>query len=314
MVPQVVGTFCFWVVLVIFGGYLLPYIFVTWFYKTKNLKKAYNAQWALVTGSSSGIGKAIARKLAGQGLNVVLVALGDDLLDQTHSELKEQYPNVTFKRVGVNLGRPGYLAEIAKQTKGIDVQVVFCNAGYVLTGFFESVALDKHLENLECNATSAVQITHHFLQNLLEKGLKGCFVYTSSAAAAIPSPFSALYASTKSFISSFGASLAPEVKPYGIDVLVFHPSPVASRFYDKAHKLDVLEFFRRMAVSPDDLPDTVFASIGRLVWRDIGATALGFRLLMKVVDYNLMAAATAAFGHVMPDFRRHAKPRHAKAT
>jgi hypothetical protein len=35
------------------------------------------------------------------------------------------------------------------------------------------------------------------------------------------------------------------VKPYGIDVLVFHPSPVASRFYDKAHKLDVLEFFRR---------------------------------------------------------------------
>jgi hypothetical protein len=35
---------------------------------------------------------------------------------------------------------------------------------------------------------------------------------------------------------------------------------------------------------------------------------------MKVVDYNLMAAATAAFGHVMPDFRRHAKPRHAKAT
>lgn len=39
---------------------------------------------------------------------------------------------------------------------------------------------------------------------------------------------------------------------------------------------------RRMAVSPDDLPDTVFASIGRLVWRDIGATALGFRLLMKV--------------------------------
>ena len=128
-------------------------------------------------------------------------------------------------------------------------------------------------------------------------------MYTSSAAAAIPSPFSALYASTKSFISSFGASLAPEVrapavaaapshvpprpahglaapsrppeqqyykrrpaqahvcarylcsrpspllplqvKPYGIDVLVFHPSPVASRFYDKAHKLDVLEFFRR---------------------------------------------------------------------
>lgn len=58
-------------------------------------------------------------------------------------------------------------------------------------------------------------------------------MYTSSAAAAIPNPFSVLYASTKAFISTFGASLAAEVKPSGIDVLVFHPSPVASRFYDK---------------------------------------------------------------------------------
>ena len=54
-------------------------------------------------------------------------------------------------------------------------------------------------------------------------------VFTSSAAAALPSPFSVQYAATKSFVSSFGASLAPEIKPHGIDVLVFHPSPVASR-------------------------------------------------------------------------------------
>lgn len=99
----------------------------------------------------------------------------------------------------------------------------------------------------------------------LDKQLRGCFVYTSSAAAMIPNPFSVLYASTKSFISSFGASLAAEVRPYGIDVLVYHPSPVASRFYDKAHKLDALEFFKKLVVDPEDLPDTVFASIGRLV-------------------------------------------------
>lgn len=42
-----------------------------------------------------------------------------------------------------------------------------------------------------------------------------------------------------------------------------------------------MEFFKKMAVSPDDLPDAIFASVGRLVWRDIGPTALGFRLLLK---------------------------------
>ena len=61
------------------------------------------------------------------------------------------------------------------------------------------------------------------------KGHRGCIVFTSSAAAAIASPFTALYAATKSFLSAFGASLAVEVRHRGIDVLVFHPSPVATR-------------------------------------------------------------------------------------
>lgn len=54
------------------------------------------------------------------------------------------------------------------------------------------------------------------------------------------------------------------------------------RFYDKAHKIDMLDFFKQFAVSPDELPDTVFASIGRTIWRDIGPTAIAFRIMMKV--------------------------------
>ena len=66
-----------------------------------------------------------------------------------------------------------------------------------------------------------------------------------------------------------------------------HPAPcpphhVADRFYDKAHKIDALDFFKQFGVSPEDLPDTVFASIGRTVWRDIGPTAICFRMLTKV--------------------------------
>lgn len=255
----------------------------------------------------AGIGKAFARRLASQGLNVVLVALDDQLLADTHAELQAAYPKVTFRKVGVNLGRPGYLDTIKTATADIDVQCVFCNAGYMITGLFDSVPLERHSENMECNATSAVQITHLLLQPLLSKGLRGCFVYTSSAAAAIPNPFSVLYASTKSFLSAFGASLAAEVRHAGIDVLVVHPSPVASRFYDKAHKLSALQFFQKMAVDAEELPDTVFASIGRLVWRDVGPTALGFRLLMKVLDYNLFAMIIALTAPMTGDFKKYMK-------
>jgi NADP-dependent 3-hydroxy acid dehydrogenase YdfG len=55
------------------------------------LKKKYDAKWALVTGGSSGLGKALSEKLAQQGLNVVIAALGDDLLKNTTAELKAKY-------------------------------------------------------------------------------------------------------------------------------------------------------------------------------------------------------------------------------
>lgn len=309
MVPlflsSLIGTTCTYLVAFFFLGYLIPHVFVSIFYKTKNLKKSYNASWGLVTGGSSGIGKSIAKRLARQGLNVVLVALDDELLEETYTDLSESYPDVTFRKIGVNLGKPGYLPVIAEETADIDIQCVFLNAGYVVTGFFDSHGIEKHMANLECNTTSAVQITHLLLQRMISKKLKGCFVYTSSAAAAIPNPFSVLYASTKSFISSFGASLAAEVRSEGIDVLVIHPSPVATRFYDKAHKLGALEFFKKLAVTPDELPDIIFSSIGRLIWRDIGPTAIGFRLLMKVLDYNLFATIIALTARFTGDFKKY---------
>ena len=173
--------------------YLVHHILVAWVARPRNLKRAYNAQWALVTGASSGkttlacsclkshsfykcaspslcellhagIGKALADKLGSQGLNVVLVALPNALLQETHAELSSKHPSVTFRsvscmamhpriwppgsmleqhltactQVGADLGRTGYLPQVAQATEDIDVQIVFCNAGYMLTGFFET--------------------------------------------------------------------------------------------------------------------------------------------------------------------------------
>merc|ERR1712060_869066 len=120
-----------------------------------------------------------------------------------------------------------------------------------------------------------------------------------------PCPFSATYGATKAFISTFAASLAPEVKSRGIDVCAIHPSPVATRFYENQKAIDSLDFFKIFAVEADALPDAIFASIGRSVWRDVGGVAVGFRCLMKAFDYNTFALMTAAFAHTMGDYKRH---------
>lgn len=296
--------------LVVFTSFLLYALLQAlcggWF-RTQNLKKRYNAEWALVTGSSSGIGKSIATKLAAQGLNVVLVALQDDLLDATFAQLREAYPAVQFRKVGANLGAPGYMAEIAAATADIDVQVIFCNAGYILSGFFYTRSAEQVQANIECNALSAVHITHHFLKRMMDSNLKGCFVYTSSASAVLPSPFAVTYASTKAFLSMFAISLAPEVKWMGIDVCAVHPSPVASNFYDGAAKIGMMEAFKKLAVGPDELPDIIFASVGRTIWKDVGGVALGFRLLEKTVDLNALFTIAAPIMHLMPDFQQQLK-------
>lgn len=114
----------FWLI-----SYLIPQIYMA-VRPVPDLKKKYNATWALVTGAGSGIGKALAFKLASQGLNVVVVSLDDDFLKQTMKELKEHYPDLEFRSVGCTFS-PGvpYLEMIKEATKDIDINIIFNNAG-----------------------------------------------------------------------------------------------------------------------------------------------------------------------------------------
>ena len=250
-----------------------------------NLKTRYNATWALVTGSGSGIGKALEFKLASQGLNVVLVSFDDDHLKNTLKQLQERYPTLEFRSVGVTFS-PGvnYLEKIEEATKDITVQCIFNNAGFIVTGFVDQTMLQKILANVECNATASFVIAHHFLQKLVSNKQKGCIVFTSSVAGFIPTPFAASYAATKAFVSQLACSLHIEVQSLGIDVCAVHPSPVASNFYEKVdHKIELMEQAQKSAVTPDVLPDAILRSIGCCALRDLGGEPFPVLVLNRVV-------------------------------
>jgi short-subunit dehydrogenase len=255
-----------------FVAYLIPQLYMV-VRPVPDLKKRYNAEWALVTGGGSGIGKALAFKLASQGLNIVIVSLDDNFLKSTMRELAEMYPKQSFRAAGVTFS-PGvdYMAKINAATKDIDVPIVFNNAGFMVTGFLDQTPIGKLLANIECNATASVNISHFFVQKLVAKKAKGCIVFTSSVAGFIPTPFAAMYASTKAFVSQFAACLHIEVQSLGIDVCAIHPSPVKSQFYTNLdHKVDMIEKAATSAVSPDEkLADTMLKSIGVCALRDMG--------------------------------------------
>lgn len=276
-----------------------------------DIKKKYKASWALVTGAGTGIGRSLAVKLASQGLNVVLVSLPDEHLQTTTKQLQQQFPNQEFRAVGANFSvGANYMEDIIKATEDIDVQAIFNNAGYIVTGFFEQQPLQRQLNNVECNATASVAVTHHFLKKLIDKNLKGCIVFTSSVSGYIPNPFATMYGATKAFVSQFAASLAVEVSPLGIDVCAVHPSPVASNFYDNSsHQIDMLDMAKKSAVSPDQLPNDILRCIGRVVLGDLGGMAVGVRAGTFFAAYNFLASVFSLGAPFMPDFKKYNKDR-----
>eukprot|EP00587_Corethron_hystrix_P012489 CAMPEP_0113325824 /NCGR_PEP_ID=MMETSP0010_2-20120614/18073_1 /TAXON_ID=216773 ORGANISM="Corethron hystrix, Strain 308" /NCGR_SAMPLE_ID=MMETSP0010_2 /ASSEMBLY_ACC=CAM_ASM_000155 /LENGTH=177 /DNA_ID=CAMNT_0000185873 /DNA_START=47 /DNA_END=577 /DNA_ORIENTATION=+ /assembly_acc=CAM_ASM_000155 len=174
-----------------------------------------------------------------------------------------------------------------KATEDIPIQIVFNNAGFIVLGFFEQAPLGKLLANVECNATATVAITHHFVKKMISQKLKGCIVFTSSVAGFIPTPFAAMYSSTKAFVSQFASSIHVELANSGIDVCAVHPSPVSSNFYDKVdHKIELMEAAQKSAVPPQDLPNDILRSIGRCALRDLGSMAWGTRMGTWFLPYN----------------------------
>lgn len=273
----------------------------------QDLAKKYKAKWGLVTGSSSGIGKAIAEKLAGQGISVVLVALDDKMLEDTFQELQKKYPRVEFRKVGVNLAAKdyAYMADIKAKTEDLEINLLFNNAGYISTGLFADTDLERLRCNLECNAGCAVPITHHFLRKMIARKAKGLITFTSSASCYLPGPTATLYSPSKAFLTNFATTIAAENHDVGIDVVVIHPSPVNTNFYkNEGPALSSLKTAQKAAASPMNIADQIFASAGRLTVWDQGTTCAAFRVVNKIIDFQIFTEIITRFAFLNGDHGR----------
>ena len=107
------------------------------------LDKKRFGPWALVTGASSGIGKEFARQIAASGINVVLVARRESLLDEVGQGLAKGF-NVRHRNVVADLSQEGFLDKLAEATNDLDIGLVVSNAGTGNPGeFLKSSQMEK---------------------------------------------------------------------------------------------------------------------------------------------------------------------------
>jgi len=228
--------------------------------------------------------------MAKQGLNIVLVALPDNLLDDTFAKLSDTYRGVQFRKIGVNLGdvNGSYLNVIAEETQDLDIQIIFSNAGYGQVCSFYRQDLHKLHSMAECNMTSHYKIAHLFINRLIAKKLRGALVFTSSQVSFFPTPMSVMYASTKAFLVQMAVCLSTETAAYGIDVTTITSGPMKTRFNDNLPRLSALRFFEAIASSAEEVAETMINSVGRIVVRDASLYTIATRLVSKLIDVNAL--------------------------
>lgn len=188
-------------------------------------------KFTLITGASSGIGEAFARRLAAEKHNLVLVARSEEKLRQLCDELSGKH-SVTCNYVAVSLTEPGGLDKIVSESKANDWEIdwLINNAGFGSSGDFATLDPDRELEMIDLNISALVALTHEFLQDMRARR-SGTIINVSSAAGFQPLPFMATYAATKAFVSSFSEAIAEENRPFGIRILALCPGSTKTNFF-----------------------------------------------------------------------------------
>ncbi len=188
---------------------------------------------ALVTGASSGIGEAIARKLASVGVNLVLVARSQDKLTGLGDELTGRY-GIDCSVFSLDLSKSGCASALLGQVEssGITVDILVNNAGFGTYGPFETISPGAEQEEIAVNIAAVVDLAHAFLPGMLERG-SGIILNLASTSSFQPCPYMAVYGATKAFVLNFSEALWAEYRVRGIHVAALCPGPVETGFIGK---------------------------------------------------------------------------------
>ena len=186
---------------------------------------------AVVTGASSGIGRALAGVLAEEGFRLIIAADGPGI-DTAATELSAGGAEVTPVRV--DLATSEGVEELATAVdRAGGAQVLSANAGVGVAGDFVEGDLAAHLRLVDLNVRGVVQLCGLLLPRMVERG-EGAVLLTSSVAATMPGPGYATYAASKSFVQSFGEALHVELDGTGVGVTALQPGPTDTEFFERA--------------------------------------------------------------------------------
>jgi short-subunit dehydrogenase len=243
-----------------------------------------DAQLALVTGASSGIGFELARLFAENGYDLV-VAADSDAINDVPQRLSDT--GAAVQAVQVDLRRPEGVEHLYQSTiaGGRALTAAALNAGIGRGGIFLETELEDDLSVIDLNVRSTVHLAKLVLRDMANRE-SGKVLFTSSVAAMMPGSYQNVYNASKSFVQSFTEALQDELRDSGITITALMPGPVDTNFFHRANM--------------DNTP------VGKMSKDDPAAVARqGFDALMrgdkKVVAASPLSKIMGTVNRVLPD-------------
>lgn len=235
-------------------------------------------QWgrALITGASSGIGEAIATRLATDGVDLVLVARRRERLEALAAEL-----DTTCEVLVADLSRPEQLETVADRLGSTDspVDLLVNNAGFGAVGDFLETEAASETGMLDVNVAAVHILCRAAGSAMVQRG-SGAILNVSSIAGFAPNPRSATYGATKAFVTSLSESLHLELGPQGVVVTCVCPG------------LTETEFHQRAGYRPDGVPARTWQTADQVAQAALEGLSAGRAVVVPGRQNKAAVAAT----------------------
>jgi short-subunit dehydrogenase len=183
---------------------------------------------ALITGASSGIGAALARKLAAEGFHVLLTARREAQLRERKAEIEQAGGSAEIFPLDLSL--EAARQQLFEQTGARPVDLLVNCAGFGWYGYYAEMTWETIHAMVAVNVEAALHLTRLFLPGMLARR-SGHVIVLSSIAGSLPSQGTALYSASKACLDAFTTALYRETRGTGVEVSLVRPGPVKTEFF-----------------------------------------------------------------------------------
>lgn len=237
---------------------------------------------AVITGGSSGIGAAFARRLAADH-DVVLVARNPDRLASMRDELAQEHPDGKFDTIAADLSTPEGTGAVVARLAGGGVDLLINNAGEGYHGRFVDEPAERIAGEIALDCVAVALATRAVLPSMVA-ARHGAVVTIASTAAFQPVATMAVYGAAKAFVLSLSEALNVETRDTGVTILAVCPGSVDTGFFDAAGA----QFMTSHRSTPEQVVDATLTALQRHKPVEIPGlynkmSSLGYRFLPRRV-------------------------------